>query len=79
MVPGWLHMEGRFIPDWGYAPRGDGGGIRSPPTCCCVAPTFLWLRRGTPLDYISRPRRGVVPPIPTWTLKVTENRTEAAA
>ena len=32
-----------------------------------------------PIDYISRPRRGVVPPIPTWTLKVTENRTEAAA
>jgi hypothetical protein len=32
-----------------------------------------------PIDYISRPRRGVVPPTPTWTLKVTELRTEAAA
>ena len=32
-----------------------------------------------PTNYISRPRCGVVPPNPTWTLKATENRAEAAA
>ena len=55
---------------WPWIPSPSGEANRA-------AIPIHYLEEG--IDYISRPRCGVVPPIPTWTLKVTENRTEAAA
>ena len=79
IVSGWLHGEGHFIPDWGYAPRSDGGG-RCSSAHLLLRDAYLSMATARdPIDYISRLRRGVVPPNPTWTLKVTELRTEAAA